>query len=252
MVRIDLPSVFFIFRTASTASPGTKVEFSHSSGSASVLEKTTLDMPPNTSVPGSPPPVKPYMSRQVFAPIRIRYSPSGFSPSQARYSGPSRPHQPGQPRAEAYPSSEVMKSTTSSGIGARVRQTCLHAGGGDDGVGEESGEEAEEHAVGEQVAALGSRGDADELGDHVDQRAGGQGQERDADRLAREAVTDERAEEGRATTDRAEGQEERPAGATRHAGAIGVRGEGRDDAEAFGGIVQPEADDQHHREVDLA
>jgi hypothetical protein len=41
---------------------------------------------------------------------------SGSSPSQARYSGPSRAHQPGQPLAKAYPSREVMKSTTSSGM----------------------------------------------------------------------------------------------------------------------------------------
>ena len=46
----------------------------------------------------------------------------------------------------------------------------LHAGRGHDRVGEEPGEEAEQHAVGQQVAALGSRCDSDELGDHVDQR----------------------------------------------------------------------------------
>jgi hypothetical protein len=63
MVRIDQSPVSFILRTACVASPATKVEFSHSSGSVSVFEKTTLDMPPNTSVPGSPSFVKPYMSR---------------------------------------------------------------------------------------------------------------------------------------------------------------------------------------------
>ena len=45
MVRIELSPLCFISRTASTASPATKVEFSHASGSVSVLEKTTLDMP---------------------------------------------------------------------------------------------------------------------------------------------------------------------------------------------------------------
>src|SRR3954447_22601442 len=49
--------------------------------------------------------------------MRTTWSFSGLSPSQVRYSGPSSPHQPGQPSADAYPSSEVMKSTTSSGIG---------------------------------------------------------------------------------------------------------------------------------------
>jgi hypothetical protein len=63
MVRIDLSPFSFISRTASAASPATKVEFSHSSGSVSVLETTTLGMPPSTSVPGSPCFVKPYMSR---------------------------------------------------------------------------------------------------------------------------------------------------------------------------------------------
>ena len=63
MVRIDLSPFCFIFRTASAASPATNVEFSHSSGSVKELEKTTLDMPPSTSVPGSPSFVKPYMSR---------------------------------------------------------------------------------------------------------------------------------------------------------------------------------------------
>src|SRR3954451_7130210 len=48
--------------------------------------------------------------------MRTTWSFSGLSPSQVRYSGPSSPHQPGQPSADAYPSSEVMKSTTSSDI----------------------------------------------------------------------------------------------------------------------------------------
>jgi hypothetical protein len=63
LCAIDLSPFSLIFLTASTASPATKVEFSHSSGSVSVLEKTTLDMPPSTSVPGSPSFVKEYMSR---------------------------------------------------------------------------------------------------------------------------------------------------------------------------------------------
>src|SRR4051794_17772706 len=50
--------------------------------------------------------------------MRTVYFASGWSPSQARYSGPSRPHQPGQPSAAPYPSSEVMKSMTNSGMPA--------------------------------------------------------------------------------------------------------------------------------------
>jgi hypothetical protein len=37
-----------------------------------------------------------------------------LGPSQARYSGPSSPHYPGQPSAAPWPSNEVMKSTSSS------------------------------------------------------------------------------------------------------------------------------------------
>lgn len=36
--------------------------------------------------------------------------------NHARYSGPSSRHQSGQPTADAYPSSELMKSIRSSGI----------------------------------------------------------------------------------------------------------------------------------------
>ena len=51
-------------------------------------------------------------------------------------------------------------------------------------------------------------GDPDELGDDVDQRTGGQRQERDADGLAGEPVPGERPDEGRAAADRAERQQE--------------------------------------------
>src|SRR5215207_5132064 len=63
MVRIDRSPFSFISRTASAGSPVTSVEFSHSSGSVRVLEKTTFERPPSTSVPGSPAFVKAYMSR---------------------------------------------------------------------------------------------------------------------------------------------------------------------------------------------
>ena len=45
------------------------------------------------------------------------------------------------------------------------------AGGGDDRVGEEAGEQAEQQAVGQQVDAPGPRGDAEQLGDDVEDRA---------------------------------------------------------------------------------
>ncbi len=101
----------FIARTASTASSRTSVELAHVSGSSSEAENTTFDARVssstdasssvvNSSVPaGVSPAAKPDISRYVFAPIR--YVTSGCSPSQARYSGPSRPQKPGQPSPDA-------------------------------------------------------------------------------------------------------------------------------------------------------
>ena len=59
----------------------------------------------------------------------------------------------------------------------------------------------------------------------------------------------ERADEGRAAADRAQRQQEAPARAARRAVAVDVGGQRRDDAEALGGVVQAEADDQHQREA---
>src|SRR5512134_3775510 len=129
--RLTLPSVLrmpepssFIARTACTASPRTRVVLAHGRGSSSEAENTTFGARVSSStlasssdpssIPGVSPPAKPYISRYVFAPIR--YVTGGCSPSQARYSGPSRPHQPGQPSPDAYPSREVMKSIKSSRI----------------------------------------------------------------------------------------------------------------------------------------
>src|SRR5512134_249814 len=116
--RLTLPSVLrrpepsaFIARTASTASPRTRVVLPHVRGSSSEDENTTFGARVSSStlasssasiaaVPGGGSPLKKlYISRYVFAPIR--YVTGGCSPSQARYSGPSRPHQPGQPSPDA-------------------------------------------------------------------------------------------------------------------------------------------------------
>src|SRR4029453_8221169 len=114
----------FIARTASIASSLTSVELAHPSGASSDAENTTFDARVSSSTdssssaanPSCPaggwPAASPDISREVFAPIKG--GPSGCSPSHARYSGPWRPHQPGQPSADAYPSREVMKSTRSS------------------------------------------------------------------------------------------------------------------------------------------
>ena len=56
------------------------------------------------------------------------------------------------------------------------------------------------------------------------------------------ALPDQRAEEGGAAADEAE---ERPESASDGTRAVG--GERRDDAEALGGVVQAEPDDEHER-----
>src|SRR6185295_18596421 len=101
----------FIARTACTASPRTRVVLAHGRGSSSEAENTTFGARVSSSTlasssasisaapTGGEPLAKPYISRYVFAPIR--YVTGGCSPSQAKYSGPSRPHQPGQPSADA-------------------------------------------------------------------------------------------------------------------------------------------------------
>lgn len=50
----------------------------------------------------------------------------------------------------------------------------LRAAEGDDRVGGESGEEAGEYSVGDEVVAVRSRRDAEQLNDHVQDRAGGE------------------------------------------------------------------------------
>ena len=101
MVRIDWEPLSFISRTASTASRATSWVFAQARGSVNVVEKTTFDIAARASVPGSPTAANPDITRYVVAPIKTVYSPSGCSPNHARYSGPSSPHQPGQPSAAA-------------------------------------------------------------------------------------------------------------------------------------------------------
>src|SRR5215211_1674179 len=95
---------FFIARTASTASPRTSVLLAQVRGSSSEDENTTFDAPVspptdasssalNSAAPsGVSPAAKPDISRYVTA---------GCSSSHARYSGPCKPHQPGQPCPDA-------------------------------------------------------------------------------------------------------------------------------------------------------
>src|SRR5665811_1261965 len=124
------------------------------------------------------------------------------------------------------------------------------AGDGDDGVGGKAGEQAREETVGEQVGPFGLGGDSDELSDDVEDGARRQRKKDDADRLAGEAVPDGGADEGGTAADQAEGGKERPAGP----GCVGagVGGQGGDNAEPFGGVVQAESDHEQGGQGDLA
>ena len=62
--------------------------------------------------------------------------------------------------------------------------------------------------------------------------------------LAGEAMSDDRSHEGRAATDSAHGEQEAPARAAKVTLVVDVARKGGDDAEALGGVVQSEADDQ--------
>src|SRR5690606_9684586 len=110
VLRMPEPSAF-IARTASTALPRTRVVLAHASGSSSVDENTTFGVRVSSSTlasssasiaadpSGGSPLAKLVISRYVFAPIK--YVTGGCSATHARYSGPSRPHQPGQPSPDA-------------------------------------------------------------------------------------------------------------------------------------------------------
>ncbi|MNI68052.1 hypothetical protein D3C73_1237200 [compost metagenome] len=117
--RLKLPSVLnvpdrvrFSSRTASTASPEMSSELGHTRGSFSVEEKMILGMaaspvklaPSSSENPELSPDASSDMldiTRYVVAPMRVVKSFFPSSSSQAKYSGPSKPHQPGHPSAEA-------------------------------------------------------------------------------------------------------------------------------------------------------
>src|SRR5699024_1531080 len=96
----------------------------HASGSRSVVENTVFSIasrPVKVSVSSeekslwlSAEPDNANHPRLVLAPITSRYLLSGCSSSQVRYSGPSGPHQPGQPLTAAYSSRDKMKLASSS------------------------------------------------------------------------------------------------------------------------------------------
>jgi hypothetical protein len=88
--------------------------FGPARGAGNVREKPTVGRPASASGPGSPRAARPAMSRWVVAPVSTGCPASGGAADHARYSGPRKPHQPGQPAAAPSPSSQVMKSTSRS------------------------------------------------------------------------------------------------------------------------------------------
>jgi WD40 repeat protein len=128
----------------------------------------------------------------------------------------------------------------------------LRAGRGDDRVGGEAGDQARQQADGQQVRATSLGGDAEQLDHDIKDGPRGQRQEDDAHRLAGVGVADRGADERRAAADQAQQQQEAPAWPGRGAGAIPAAGQRRDDAEAFGGVMQAEPDDQQRGQRQLA
>ena len=120
----------------------------------------------------------------------------------------------------------------------------LGAGGGDDRVGDEAQGEAEQDGPGGDHLELGGPRHGEEFDHHVQDRPGGQGQERDAEDGAGELFADQRAQEGRAAADQAEQEQARPG---RPLAAGGQRG---DDAEPFRRVVRAEADDEQNRQAE--
>src|SRR6266446_5078795 len=94
------------------------------------------------------------------------------------------------------------------------------------------------------MAVLAVHGE--QLADDVEDRAGRDGEEDDADGVARPGLADDRAEERRGAADEAEEREQLPARADP------LPRQRTADAEPLGRVVQAEADDERDREADLA
>src|SRR5262249_6776310 len=115
----------------------------------------------------------------------------------------------------------------------------LAADGAEDEVRREAEDESGEEAPGDERLVAEPGVHLHELDDHVQDRAGCEGEEADGDRGARPGLADDGAEERRRSADDAEEDQEAPGGTLR------VACERRDDPKAFGAVVKREADDQH-------
>ena len=119
-------------------------------------------------------------------------------------------------------------------------------GGHEDVVGREPGDEAEEDAPHHDFGEALPRGDFEELDHDVEDRPGGECEEREKERVVDERSADDGPDERGASADQPGRRKEAP---TR---AFAYRGHRADDAEAFGRVVQAEPDDEQQRESDLA
>src|SRR4051794_22640845 len=88
----------------------------------------------------------------------------------------------------------------------RLGRPCSDSGRGDDAVGQEPGEEPDQHAVREQIGAAGAGRGAAQLDDDVDDRGRGGGGEEDGPHPPGEAGAPERAGKGGAAARARAGQ----------------------------------------------
>src|ERR1700716_326441 len=93
-------------------------------------------------------------------------------------------------------------------------------------------QEPEEQSPGHRGRRVQAAADVEHFVDHVEEGAGGQGQEQHIDIGGGEEVADHGSKEGRGTADQAGEEEEAP---RRHGG---IGGQGRGDAEALGDVVE--------------
>src|SRR6188472_86537 len=119
------------------------------------------------------------------------------------------------------------------------------ARGDQDEVRREAECQAEDDPPRDEALAAEASADVEQLDHDVEDRAGREREEGDRERLADPCLPDQRPEERRASADQP-GQEQEPP-----ARAVLAAGERADDAEAFGRVVETEADDQDEGEADL-
>src|SRR5215204_154629 len=130
-------------------------------------------------------------------------------------------------------------------IAARLRQRAEGSGPGgfEHELGGEPEEEPAEQPPRDEDLALGASHHREQLDDHVEDRAAGDGEERRLDPLVHPCLPEGGTQERRPAADQAEQREKaprRPLAISRHRA---------DDAEALGRVVEAEAD--HERECEL-